>query len=345
MTTQEGPKRVWIDGCYDMWHYGHCNAIKQATRAEPLTITVVGVHSDKEIELAKGSPVMHNAERESVVRACRWVDEMIVDAPYTTSLATMRENKIDICVHGEDITYGPNGEDSYQEVKDAGMFRLIKRTKGISTTDIIDRVLNGAKHHKTVEEAIESMKINIDYMTYSFSRGFHQFAVRPPTTTDRVVFVPGSFDMFHISHVQLLEQAKSQGAYVIVGLFSDEVIHQIQHLYYPVCNIAERAPVVTACKYVDAIIVGVPEQITQEFLEAFSISSVLHCASALVEPVINALPKYLAVPQEQGILTSFYPQTILSTERILNRIVVDRERFQLKTKMSRDKLARCPALL
>lgn len=74
--------RLWTDGCFDMMHFGHANALRQGKVWKMLmcfffsillTSTifqemygdylVVGVHSDKEIEKNKGPPVMNEEER------------------------------------------------------------------------------------------------------------------------------------------------------------------------------------------------------------------------------------------------------------------------------------------
>jgi len=39
--------KVWTDGCFDMMHWGHANALRQAK--ELGDYLVVGVHSDVEI--------------------------------------------------------------------------------------------------------------------------------------------------------------------------------------------------------------------------------------------------------------------------------------------------------
>ena len=39
--------RVWVDGCFDMVHFGHANALRQAKALGHKLI--VGVHSDEEI--------------------------------------------------------------------------------------------------------------------------------------------------------------------------------------------------------------------------------------------------------------------------------------------------------
>jgi ethanolamine-phosphate cytidylyltransferase len=55
------PVRVYMDGCFDMMHYGHCNALRQA-RALGDEL-VVGVVSDDEIKANKGPPVTPLHER------------------------------------------------------------------------------------------------------------------------------------------------------------------------------------------------------------------------------------------------------------------------------------------
>lgn len=55
------PIRVYMDGCFDMMHYGHCNALRQARALGDQLI--VGVVSDDEIIANKGPPVTPLHER------------------------------------------------------------------------------------------------------------------------------------------------------------------------------------------------------------------------------------------------------------------------------------------
>jgi ethanolamine-phosphate cytidylyltransferase len=55
------PVRVYMDGCFDMMHYGHCNALRQARALGD--VLVVGVVSDDEITANKGPPVTPLDER------------------------------------------------------------------------------------------------------------------------------------------------------------------------------------------------------------------------------------------------------------------------------------------
>lgn len=69
------PVRVYMDGCFDVMHYGHANALRQARALGDQL--VLGLISDDEIRRAKGPPVMNYKERKTLVGANKWVDEVI----------------------------------------------------------------------------------------------------------------------------------------------------------------------------------------------------------------------------------------------------------------------------
>ena len=100
--------RVWCDGCYDMVHYGHANSLRQAKAMGDYLI--VGIHTDSEITKNKGPPVFSQEERYKMVRAIKWVDEVIEAAPYVTTVEELDEYSCDFCVHGNDITMTADGE-------------------------------------------------------------------------------------------------------------------------------------------------------------------------------------------------------------------------------------------
>lgn len=120
-------------------HYGHANALRQAKAFGDYL--VVGVHSDEEITKHKGPPVTTEEERRILVESCKWVDQVVMGAPYVTDLAVMDEYGCQICVHGDDITVTADGHDSYEAVKTAGRFVECKRTPSISTTELVGRML------------------------------------------------------------------------------------------------------------------------------------------------------------------------------------------------------------
>ncbi|KAF6774511.1 hypothetical protein AHF37_06457 [Paragonimus kellicotti] len=50
-----------------------------------------------------------------------------------------------------------------------------------------------------------------------------EYGLREPTVDDIVVYVPGTFDLFHIGHLSFLEKCLEFGNYLVVGLYSDAV--------------------------------------------------------------------------------------------------------------------------
>ena len=83
----------------------------------------------------------------SAADACRWVTKSIPHAPYVTSLPWITHYGCQYVVHGDDITSDSEGQDCYRNVKAAGRFKVVKRTPGISTTDLVGRMLLCTKTH------------------------------------------------------------------------------------------------------------------------------------------------------------------------------------------------------
>ena len=142
--------RVFVEGAFDLMHYGHANAFRQAR--EVGTYLVAGVNSSETIEQCKGAPpVLNDKERCAVVGACKWVDEVIEKSPYVMTPEyldmVIKKYKIDYVIHGDDPCIGPDGKDVYAHVKERGMFRSIPRTEGVSTTEIVGRMLQMTKSH------------------------------------------------------------------------------------------------------------------------------------------------------------------------------------------------------
>lgn len=65
----------------------------------------------------------------------------MVKCPWKITKEFIEEYKIDYVVHGEDASYDEDGEDVYKLVKDMNMFRTVPRSEGVSTSDIIVRIL------------------------------------------------------------------------------------------------------------------------------------------------------------------------------------------------------------
>jgi len=147
--SPQGEVRILMDGAFDMMHYGHANAFRKGRALG--THLVVGVNDDASIALCKGGPpVMNDEERLAMVRACKWVDEVVPNVPYVMTEEYLRwlitEYRIDYVVHGDDPCI-VDGKDVYDSARKLGKYRSIPRTEGVSTTEIVGRLLLSSPDH------------------------------------------------------------------------------------------------------------------------------------------------------------------------------------------------------
>jgi cytidyltransferase-like protein len=119
----------------DLFHAGHVELLREARCHGDWLI--VGVLSVETTASYKRHPIMTLAERVAVIEACRYVDEVIPDAPDRLTLEFLDEHQLALVVHGDDVDAGV---EVYGPAAESGRLRLVPRTLGISTTDLIARV-------------------------------------------------------------------------------------------------------------------------------------------------------------------------------------------------------------
>jgi glycerol-3-phosphate cytidylyltransferase len=121
----------------DLFHYGHAEFLRRAR--ELGDILVVGIHSDEVVESYKRAPLTTMEERVKVVEACRYVDEVIPDAPLAVTEDWIERHRIDLVVHGDDID-GRQTDAMYAVPARMGILRTVPYTTGISTSEIMRRI-------------------------------------------------------------------------------------------------------------------------------------------------------------------------------------------------------------
>jgi choline-phosphate cytidylyltransferase len=113
--------------------------LEQAKKCFPNTYLLVGIPSDIETHKRKGITVLTDKERAESLRHCKWVDEVIEDAPWIVTESFLKEHNIDFVAHDDEPYSSGDSDDIYQPLKAAGKFIATKRTDGISTTYIITK--------------------------------------------------------------------------------------------------------------------------------------------------------------------------------------------------------------
>lgn len=74
----------------------------------------------------------------------------------------------------------------------------------------------------------------------------------------KVGYMSGTFDLFHMGHLNLIKRAKKQCDYLIVGVHPSAA-HKGKETFIP---FDERKAIVAACKYVDKVVDSTPEDST-----------------------------------------------------------------------------------
>ncbi|XP_066155003.1 ethanolamine-phosphate cytidylyltransferase isoform X1 [Euwallacea fornicatus] len=344
------PVRVWCDGCYDMVHFGHANSLRQAKALGDYL--VVGVHNDAEITKHKGPPVFTEQDRYKMVRGIKWVDEVVEGVPYVTSLDTLDKYNCDFCVHGNDITVTAEGVDTYHMVKGAGRYREVERTEGVSTTDLVGRMLLLTRTH--FKQGLFEYSVEKEHSTTmgqdSFARspwtGCSQFLPttqkiiqfsdgKPPKKGDRIVYVAGAFDLFHVGHLDFLEKARQQGDYLIAGLHTDPVVNRYKGSNFPIMNLHERVLSALACKYVSEVVIGAPYKVTESLMSHFKVDVVVHGQTPVMEDIDGTDP--YEIPKRLGKFISIDSGNSMTTEKIVERIIRNRLEFQERNSKKEEK--------
>jgi ethanolamine-phosphate cytidylyltransferase len=416
-------------------HSGHFNAIRQAKAL--CDVLVVGVHSDDEITENKALPVMKQAERYALLEHVKWIDEILHDVPYSPEIATLDRARADFCVHGDDMPVNSQGVCAYDGMRDAGRLRIIQRTEGVSTTDLIGRLLtlahqqhpslgpdgtgtpgqlgvragllntldleggdaealsgnnsgwctpkrasgsaspspvqpsadpgnpalaqidemvakygmseedaarlraaaapprklsDGSPHAKKKGYAADepaALRTSAPVQLLTSTRRIAEFATsKEPEKDAKIVYVCGSFDMFHVGHAQLLKEARELGTFLLVGIHDDATVARWKGAHMPVMNLTERVLNVCACKWADEVIIGAPLEVTADLIKTWRIEVVakgIEYQTSDSKPSSQPTKDRFAIAKDREIykeIPSKWPE--LCHETVVQRIMASR---------------------
>lgn len=83
---------------------------------------------------------MTGEERAEVIRAVKWGDIVVPNTPYEVTEQILDDFNCQYYIHGDDIMYF-QGINFNEYLKNKNRFKEIKRTTGVSTTDLTGKIL------------------------------------------------------------------------------------------------------------------------------------------------------------------------------------------------------------
>lgn len=305
------------DGCYDLLHFGHMNGFRQAS--EKCDYLVVGVHSAESIRREKTEPVMGDEERYYMVESCRWVKEVWRDAPFVSSIKEVEKRAITKVFHGNDFIGDCLGNDCYASIKEKGFFEFFERTEFISTTELVGRMLYRKNSDFSQMRLFEMEEKNLAEEKREYLLDLlKKFEIPKKEKKGKVVYVDGTFDMFHAGNASFFKKAKENGDYLIVGIHSSRDSIKEKKIA-PVQTLIERQITVSGIKYVDEIITHVPFYVTEEFVKANRIDLIIYGKS---EKYYENVKNIIEIKK----IVSDFPN--LSTKIIIKRIFDNYEKYR-----------------
>ena len=122
-------------GTFDLFHYGHLRILKRAR--EHGAFLVVGVLTDEAALKSKKKTIIPFVQRIEIVRAIKYVDEVVALQHCGNNVAGLNEkrnliikNKIDTFIMGDDW------KNKFDHLRNLCDVKYLKRTPNISTTKI-----------------------------------------------------------------------------------------------------------------------------------------------------------------------------------------------------------------
>lgn len=131
----------------------------------------------------KGKTVMNGKERAESLRHCKWVNEVVEDAPWIIDEEFLQKHRIDYVAHDEAPYQSAGVEDVYAFVKKKNMFKATQRTEGIigyknsvrefnhhiigiSTSDLITRIVRDYDQYvrRNMDRGVTAKELNVGFI-------------------------------------------------------------------------------------------------------------------------------------------------------------------------------------
>ena len=142
MEIRQKYKTGYTDGVYDLFHVGHLNMIQTAKKY--CEYLIVGVHGDDVVEdYKRRRPIINENDRRRIIESVKGVDRAEINR-FRDKLKLWESYRFDVIFIGDDwkgTKLWNHFEKVLAEINVDVVY--VPYTKGISTTDIRNKIMEG----------------------------------------------------------------------------------------------------------------------------------------------------------------------------------------------------------
>ena len=158
-------KRVYCDGIFDMFHFGHLSHFKKIITlfSEPITL-IVGIISDNIATNYKRKPIVDESSRLKIIKSCVYVNETFITDELIMTEEYLTKFNIDFVVHGFTSEDRIKQSVFFEIPIKLGKFIELDYHQGISTTNLINRTvtnLDQSVRHEDIYNLLQE-RMNIE---------------------------------------------------------------------------------------------------------------------------------------------------------------------------------------
>lgn len=91
---------------------------------------------------------------------------------------------------------------------------------------------------------------------------------------NNIIITFGTFDVFHVGHIHILERAARFGDRLVVGVSSDKLNYSKKQRY-PIYSQADRMKIISSLSFVSAVFLEESLELKRQYIEEYSASSLV----------------------------------------------------------------------
>lgn len=128
----------------------------------------------------------------------------------------------------------------------------------------------------------------------------------------KIIITFGTYDLFHIGHLRILERASKLGDRLVVGVSSDE-LSNFKKGSYPTYNQQDRMQIVAAIRCVDEVFLEESLEEKGDYINRFNADTLVMGDDWLGKfDHYSNITKVVYLKRTRGISTSYFKQQIRS---------------------------------